>query len=162
MRPELTKQTSHVRTSKCDTSNSTPHCSPRAAAALADPFMFQDYYGDISGEQLAKDFGPQFATALFQLKSGSWRGPIESGYGWHLLFIDSITPGRIPAFEEVEPDVKTAWHGDQRDQAWRKAYESMRAKYTVFLPSPPELQSASVPAPSPTKQIPDPSGEGPQ
>lgn len=134
----------------------------KAAAALADPFMFQDYYGDSSGEQLAKDFGPQFATALFQLKSGSWQGPIESGYGWHLLFIASITPRRIPAFEEVEPDVKTAWLGDQRDQAWRKAYESMRAKYTVFLPSPPENQSAGVPAPPPAKQIPDPSGEGPQ
>jgi peptidyl-prolyl cis-trans isomerase C len=134
----------------------------KAAAALADPFMFKDYYGDSSGEQLAKDFGPEFATALFQLKPGSWQGPIESGYGWHLVFIDSITPGRIPAFEEVESDVKTAWLGDQRDQAWRKAYESMRAKYTVFLPSPPENQSAGIPAPPPAKQIPDPSGEGPQ
>jgi peptidyl-prolyl cis-trans isomerase C len=134
----------------------------RTAAALADPFMFQDYYGDSSAEQLAKDFGPQFATALFQLKPGSWQGPIESGYGWHLLFIDSITPGRIPAFEEVESDVKTAWLGDQRDEAWRKAYETMRAKYTVSLPALPENQSASVPAPQPAKQIPDPSGEGPQ
>jgi peptidyl-prolyl cis-trans isomerase C len=134
----------------------------KAAAALADPFMFQDYYGDSSEEQLAKDFGLQFATALFQLKPGSWQGPIESGYGWHLLFIDSITPGRIPAFEEVEPDVKTAWLGDQRDQAWRKAYETMRAKYTVSLPAAPESQSAGVPVPPHAKQIPDPSGEGPQ
>ncbi len=25
--------------------------------------------------------------------------PIESGLGWHLVWVDSITPGRVPAFE---------------------------------------------------------------
>ncbi len=134
----------------------------KAAEALADPFMFQDYYGDRSPEQLAKEFGPQFAKAIFQLKPGSWQGPIESGYGWHLVFVDLFTPGRVPAFEEVEPDVKTAWLADQREHAWRKAYETMRAKYTVFLPAPPEKQSASVPTPPLPTQVPASSGEGPR
>lgn len=160
--PDHRGQKAHDDAARALTKIAGQAADSKAAAALADPFMFQDYYGDISAEQLSKDFGPQFATALFQLKPGSWQGPIESGYGWHLVFIDSITAGRIPAFEEVEPDVKTAWLGDQRDQAWRKAYEAMRAKYTVFLPAPPEHQSASAPAVPLPKQIPDPSGEGPQ
>ena len=107
----------------------------KTATALADPFMFQDYYSDRSPEQLAKELGSQFAQAVFKLKPGSWQGPVESGYGWHLVFVDSFAPGRIPAFEEVEADVKTAWLADQREQAWRKAYEAMRAKYTVLLPA---------------------------
>jgi hypothetical protein len=37
-----------------------------------------------------------------------------AGYGRHLVFVDSIIPGRIPDFEEV--DVKTAWLVDQKDQ----------------------------------------------
>jgi peptidyl-prolyl cis-trans isomerase C len=133
----------------------------KLAASLADPFMFQDFYGDRTPEQLAKEFGPTFAQGLFKLQPGSWQGPIESGYGWHLLWIDSITPGRIPDFEEVEPDVKTAWLGDQKEQAWRKAYEAMRAKYTVLLPAPPDKESTPAPAPPTTKEIPAPSGEGP-
>jgi peptidyl-prolyl cis-trans isomerase C len=133
----------------------------KLAASLADPFMFQDYYGDRASAELAKEFGPTFAQGLFQLKPGSWQGPIESGYGWHLVWIESITPGRIPAFEEVEPDVKTAWLADQKEQAWRKAYEAMRAKYTVLLPAPPDKESARAPAPPPGKEIPAPSGEGP-
>jgi parvulin-like peptidyl-prolyl isomerase len=32
--------------------------------------------------------------------------PIESGLGWHLVWVDSITPGRVPAFEEVEAQAK--------------------------------------------------------
>ncbi len=38
---------------------------------------------------------------------GAWRGPVESGFGWHLVFVDTVVPGRVPAFEEIEPEVKT-------------------------------------------------------
>jgi hypothetical protein len=131
------------------------------AASLADPFMFQDYYGDRAPEQLAKEFGPTFALSVFQLQPGSWQGPIESGYGWHLVWIESIVPGHISDFEEVEPDVKTAWLADQKEQAWRKAYESMRAKYMVLLPAPPDKESVRAPTPPPRKEIPASSGEGP-
>jgi hypothetical protein len=134
------------------------------AASLADPFMFQDYYGDRAPEQLAKEFGPTFALSVFQLQPGLWQGPVESGYGWHLVWIESIVPGHIPNFEEVEPDVKTAWLADQKEQAWRKAYETMRAKYIVLLPAPPnpDTQSSSAPAPPPKKEMPASSGEGPE
>jgi peptidyl-prolyl cis-trans isomerase C len=135
----------------------------KTAVALADPFMFQDYYTERSPEQLAKDLGSEFARAMFKLKPGSWQGPVESGYGWHLVFINSFAPGRIPAFEEVEPHVKSAWLADQREQAWNKAYTAMRAKYTVSLPAPPEKQTASAPVgPPPKPRIPSLSGEGPQ
>lgn len=133
----------------------------KLAASLADQFMFQDYYGDITPEQLAKEFGPQFAATVSNLKSGSWQGPIESGYGWHLVFVDTVIPGRIPAFEEIEPDVKTAWLGEQKQKAWQKAYEEMRAKYEVLLPAPPAKETAKAPAPPPRKQVPALSGEAP-
>ena len=51
-----------------------PEDSP-VAKSLADPFMFQDYYGDRAPDQLAKEFGPNFATAILKLKPGSWQGP---------------------------------------------------------------------------------------
>jgi hypothetical protein len=69
-------------------------------------------------------------------------------------------PGRVPAFEEVEPDVKTAWLGEQKAEAWQKAYDAMRAKYTVLLPAPPADASASAPASLAPKDVPTPSGEG--
>jgi peptidyl-prolyl cis-trans isomerase C len=104
------------------------------AAALADPFMFQSAYGDRTPEQLLKLFGPNFAKELFRLKPGSWQGPIRSGYGWHLVWIDEIVHGRVPDLSEVEPDVKAGWLQDQQDEVRRKAFEAMRARYTVVLP----------------------------
>jgi parvulin-like peptidyl-prolyl isomerase len=99
--------------------------------------MFQEYYRDRSPDNLSKEFGPQFATAVAKLQSGKWEGPIESGLGWHLVFVDTVIQGRIPAFEEIESSVKTAWLGEQKAQAWQKAYGDIRSKYTIVLPAPP-------------------------
>jgi peptidyl-prolyl cis-trans isomerase C len=132
----------------------------KLGVSLADSFMFQDYYGDRAPEALAKEFGPQFVVALEKVKPGSWQGPIESGYGWHLVFVDTVIPGRTPALEEIEPDVKIAWLGEQKATAWQKAYQELRAKYTVLLPAPSDKGTAA-PVPPPKKQIPAPSGEGP-
>jgi hypothetical protein len=133
----------------------------RLPASFADPFMFQDYYGDRTPEQLAKEFGPQFAQAVEKLEPGAWRGPVESGYGWHLVFVDTLVPGRIPGFEEVEPDVKAAWLGDQKERARREAYRAMRAKYTVLLPAPPVERFAAAPAAPGRDATADPANEPP-
>jgi len=134
----------------------------KSAASLADPFMFQDFYRDRAPDYLGKEFGPQFAHAVAKLPAGSWQGPIESGFGWHLVFVDTVISGRVPAFEEIESDVKTAWLNEQKALAWDKAYKEMRAKYTVLLPAPPDKEAARAPAPPPRKEIPTPSGEGPE
>ncbi len=115
----------------------------KLAATLADPFMFQDYYRDRAPDYLGKELGPRFAQAVAKLAAGSWQGPIESGFGWHLVFVDTVVPGRVPAFEEIEPDVKTAWLGEQKALAWERAYKEMRAKYTVLLPALPENASGA-------------------
>lgn len=105
--------------------------------AGADPFMFQDYYRDRAAEYLNKEFGPPFTAAVTKLTAGSWQGPIESGFGWHLVFVDAVIPARAPSFEEIEQDVKGAWLDDQKTKSVEKAYKDMRAKYTVLLPAPP-------------------------
>ena len=121
------------------------------ATALADPFMFQDYYGDRMPEDIGKLFGPVFASALFAVAPGAWAGPIESGYGWHIVWVDAMTPPRVPAFEEVERDVKTAWLEDRRADMREKTYAVMRARYEIVLPKDvsmtdlASLRSAEVP-----------------
>jgi peptidyl-prolyl cis-trans isomerase C len=114
------------------------------STSVGDPFMLQDYYSDRTSEQIAKDFGPPFAQAVFALPHGSWQGPIESGFGWHLVFVEWFTPGRMPTLQEVEPDVNTAWLADQQQQAWQAAYDAMRAKYTVLLQAPPQAPTTAA------------------
>ena len=97
--------------------------------------MLQDYYADREPEQVASVFGTRFAQALFRLKPGAWRGPVESGLGWHLVFVESIAPGRVPTFEEIETDVKAQWVGEQRAESKRRTFDAMRARYELRLPA---------------------------
>lgn len=111
-----------------------PADSPEVAS-VADPFMFRNYYGDATPDQMAKEFGPDFAKALFTLKSGSWQGPVQSGYGWHLIWVDSIEPGHVPAFEEVSPAVRSAWVDERYEEVKSNALKEMRSRYVVNLPT---------------------------
>ncbi len=131
----------------------------RVATRLGDRFMFQDYYGDRAPEDVAKTFGPGFARALFEVAPGAWTGPIESGYGWHLVWIDALTPARVPAFEEVEPAVQTARLEDQRAAMREKTFEAMRARYTVVLPK--DLSVTDL-ATLPSAEVPHVAGLAPE
>ena len=110
-----------------------PADSPMVAT-IGDPFMFQVYYGDRSPEQIASVFGSQFAAAVDKVQPGSWQGPIESGLGWHLVFVTSMTPGRVPAYDEIEANIKAGWIYEQRAEARQRAFEAMKAHYEIHLP----------------------------
>jgi peptidyl-prolyl cis-trans isomerase C len=107
------------------------------ARRLADAFMFQDAYLDRTPEQIAAVFGTRFAQAITQLKPGGWSEPLESGLGWHLVWIDSIATGRMPPLEDVEPAVKAGWADEQRAEARQRAIAAMAARYQVILPGAP-------------------------
>jgi hypothetical protein len=103
--------------------------------AFGDPFMFQSFYGDRSSNQVSDVFGTEFARRVFALTPGSWQGPIESGLGWHLVWVDAVTPSRVPALDEVESLVRSEWLDEQRTAAKEAAFEAMRARYDVVVPT---------------------------
>ncbi len=65
--------------------------------------MFQEYYRDRAPDYLGKEFGPAFALAVAKLPPGSWQGPIESGFGWHLVFVDTLVPAAFRPSRRSKP-----------------------------------------------------------
>ncbi|HET9068333.1 MAG TPA: peptidylprolyl isomerase [Amaricoccus sp.] len=118
-----------------------------APAGIGDRFMFQDFYGGRTPEDVGKAFGPDFAAALLTLRPGTWAGPIPSGYGWHLVRIDALIPARLPALDEIEADVRAAWTDQRYADIRARAEAEMRARYTVVVPDldPADLLDLSAP-----------------
>jgi len=117
--------------------------SPGTAGA-EDPFMFQDRYVDRTVDQVAGIFGSAFARSLEGLPPGSWQGPIASGYGRHLVFIEGVTPKRVPALEEVGADVRREWIAERRAEVKRDVYGAIRARYEVIVPDIPAARADNV------------------
>lgn len=105
-----------------------------APAGVGDRFMYQDFYGGRTPEDIGKAFGTDFAAALLTLPPGAWAGPVRSGYGWHLVRIDTLEPARVPALDEIEADVRAAWTAERYAEIRKRAEDDMRSRYTVVVP----------------------------
>ncbi len=105
-------------------------------AGVGDRFVDQNYFADVSADQVTRVFGTAFSESLFKMKSSqSWQGPVESGLGWHLVLIETSTPGRIPSFEEIDPEqLKSEWTTEKREETKRKAFADIRKRYEIVLP----------------------------
>ncbi|PXX54685.1 PPIC-type PPIASE domain-containing protein [Pseudomonas sp. LAMO17WK12:I10] len=101
-----------------------------------DAFLFKNAYTEQSQDQVAKDFGSKFAIALFQQTPGHWVGPVESGFGWHLVWIDALANPQAPPFETVAQQVKSDWLSEQRTESKRSSFEALKARYQVVVMMP--------------------------
>jgi hypothetical protein len=82
---------------------------------------------------LAGTFGSDFVDGLPGVDPGQWGGPIRSGYGLHLVYIEEFSPGRALTLEEAERDVRRDWSNEQRIEAIDKLYEELRQQYTITV-----------------------------
>jgi hypothetical protein len=105
------------------------------AISLGDGFMLGHDFQATSLTFLARMFGSAFAKDLPKLPVGSWQGPIESGYGLHLVRIESAQPGRLPELTEVRDAVLNEWTDRQRREAHEAYYRSLQAQYKIVVES---------------------------
>lgn len=80
-----------------------------------------------------KMFGEFFASAIFEMETGKWTGPLESPYGWHLIFIDEINPGVLPDLEEIWDLVEREWSADRKKEIREEQYRIMREQYSISV-----------------------------
>jgi parvulin-like peptidyl-prolyl isomerase len=110
--------------------------------------MLGYYFSNQSESNVARTFGDQFAKQLAQLQTGKWVGPIESGYGQHLVLIGNRTEGRTPPLSEVRKQVQSEWMTDESKQTSEKFYENLRSRYTVKIEQPQKSDSGNANASS--------------
>ena len=103
---------------------------------LGDPFLLDHTYEAVSVRDAARDFGEKFAAVLVELPVGQWQGPVESGYGMHLVLVRERTEGRVPELKEVRDAVRREWTNARRLEANEKFYQALLQRYTVTIEPP--------------------------
>jgi hypothetical protein len=118
-------------------------------SALGDPFLLGHTFNALSGRDIVKLFGDEFAANLGELAPGRWQGPMESGYGAHLVLISDRTPGRSPELAEVRDAVRREWTNARRVETQEKFYQALLQRYTVTVERPPTAQGEKRSAETP-------------
>jgi len=82
---------------------------------------------------LTQMFGGEFGRDVFAQMTGEWSGPISSGYGAHLVFVEEKEEGRLPPLEEIRSVVELEWFARKRADAKREFYEKLRERYEIII-----------------------------
>ena len=99
-----------------------------------DNFHLSNRFVRNDRESVRQAFGKQFADALFQINQQGWVSPIQSGYGYHLLYIDTIIPPQALSFDQVKERIGQDWQQQQQVLYNERLFENLRSQYKVEYP----------------------------
>ncbi len=92
----------------------TTDATPVQVSGQGDRFMLQYDFVRKTEQEVAKLFGRRFAEQLSEIPEGSWQGPVESGYGLHLVRIHDKVEPRLPELNEVRDRVRSNLVSERR------------------------------------------------
>ncbi len=107
--------------------------NPKRAPEKGDPFMLNLDYVRVSKQETTRLFGKTFAEDLFVLRPGPWQGPIQSGYGIHLVRLVEHLPARLPEFSEVAERVHQEFVNNQRRKANKETIKALKDRYKIVI-----------------------------
>jgi hypothetical protein len=115
-------------------------------SGLGDPTLLPTSMTDEPRRSVESTFGRDFAAELATSDTGEWTGPIRSGFGLHLVWIERREEGHVPELADVREAVRREWENSRRIEARRQLYDDLLKQYhvTVEWPKPePGNQTAS-------------------
>ena len=102
-------------------------------SSLGDAFLLEHRFEAAPNTEIAKQFGDKFTAKLSDVPVGQWVGPVESGYGMHLVFVEQRTEGRLPELAEVRDAVLRDWTNARRLESNEKFFQSLLKHYEVVV-----------------------------
>lgn len=104
-----------------------------AGTELGDRFLLQTQYQQKTTDEIARDFGHEFADKLESLEPGAWHGPIRSGYGIHLVFIEERESSGTYPFSEVRERVRDDYLFNLRQTQNEAVVEKLKSRYEIIV-----------------------------
>jgi hypothetical protein len=83
--------------------------------------------------KIKKDFGEAFTKQLLAQEPERWSGPLRSGFGLHLVFVDKRVVKPLPQLKDIRDSVKRDWAVALQKKLKDDAYARIRERYTVKI-----------------------------
>lgn len=105
--------------------------APPQVVSLGEPFVLGNHLPLRTVSQLERSFGPRFADRVMDFEPGLWNGPVESAYGWHLVWVHEIQPASQLDLETVRQQLLQGLRDERREQRLAGMLERLRRRYPV-------------------------------
>lgn len=93
--------------------------------------MIPDNFTNNSKFEVERTFGIFFTEELFKSQTGEWLGPVESNYGWHLVYLNERTEGKVPDLNTIWDEVEREWSVQRKKEIKDEQYKILREQYLV-------------------------------
>lgn len=87
----------------------------------------------LTESELDNAFGKGFSAALASLPQGEWAGPVQSGFGWHLVKVVRQQPAKVAPFEAVRADVEREFTYQNQLESQEQLYQELAKRYTLEI-----------------------------
>ncbi|MBW2939408.1 peptidyl-prolyl cis-trans isomerase [Zhongshania aquimaris] len=96
-----------------------------------DVFLDGNHFSNLNRVAITSKFGEDFSLALASSAKpiGSWFGPLQSAYGFHLVRIKNRNEAYRLSFDELAPELEEIWRRERQAQAWNAYVEELRDNY---------------------------------
>ncbi len=89
-----------------------------------------------SASEVTRSFGEGFAARVAEQPLGIWSGPVESGFGQHIVRLRAVTSAHKPALSEVRQKAENDWRAATRVAREQQAYQTLLDGYDVKIERP--------------------------
>jgi len=80
--------------------------------------------GDLGLAEKSFFVGP-FADAMFAMKAGEIKGPVKSEFGYHIIKLEEIVPGKIADFDKVRSQVESEYRKNESEKQFNDNQEKL-------------------------------------
>ena len=102
------------------------------APEKGDRFPLQYDYTDQAAVDIQQNFGDKpILQELFKAPLHTWLGPVQSGYGWHLIFISKRNSAFEIPFASIKEEVKMKWLEEVKAAQNKKVFDQLNEKYII-------------------------------
>lgn len=101
---------------------------------LGQPISLPPSLDRAARDEVLARYGEQFLAAIDRLEPGEqWQGPVQSGFGWHLVRLRARKSGEPRPFSEVATQVENDWRTSTIAVRREQAYRLLRDAYRVEI-----------------------------
>lgn len=81
-------------------------------------------------------FGNGFFDAVSALEPGQWSGPVPSGFGSHIVRVETLEEGSLPSLADIRERVELDWRSEMAETLRTERFEMLQDQYVIERPDP--------------------------